>query len=309
MSGGGEMKKICFIVAALIVLLSGSMAGAAVPEWTWDDPYVLSSKISEMAVDYLTGDVYGIGEDGNVVALGLSTTVPGVAASAGSVPPVRDIAVGLFGTVYAIGDSLVATWDPSTGLYTAVPVQPKVPDGVSGVYKHIAAGKFGKIYVLFESEDGNTQYVLQGHLPVITDGFIVKITPAVLNLLSKGKWVNCSITLPNGYSAKDIDPSSIRITHIQVQVPGHDPIDVDVDIAVDPNAALGLSGKKVNAKFTRFDKALLNDGQAISSILAELLGGNKITVNIALTVEAQLKTTGELFQGTANIRVQIPALK
>ncbi|UCF44039.1 MAG: hypothetical protein JSV99_03735 [Planctomycetota bacterium] len=45
-------------------------------------------------------------------------------------------------------------------------------------------------------------------LPLVAE---IHIRPRTLNLRSKGKWIACRISLPEGYSAADIDPNSILL--------------------------------------------------------------------------------------------------
>ena len=39
----------------------------------------------------------------------------------------------------------------------------------------------------------------------------VKVTPKTLNLASNGKWINCTILLPNDYDIADVDTNSITL--------------------------------------------------------------------------------------------------
>ncbi len=41
-----------------------------------------------------------------------------------------------------------------------------------------------------------------------------KFSPTTLNLKSKGKWINCNITLPEGYNAANVDIAGMRVAGI-----------------------------------------------------------------------------------------------
>ena len=63
--------------------------------------------------------------------------------------------------------------------------QPFVPT-TTGIFKHIASGKNGKLFVLYEVAT-NDQYILTGN-PPIAEALVVKLNPQSLNLGSKGNW-------------------------------------------------------------------------------------------------------------------------
>lgn len=60
--------------------------------------------------------------------------------------------------------------------------------------------------------------------------------PPVLNLKSRGKWIACSLHVPNNYSAKEVDISSIQI---------------DNAISVDPKAPYHVGEHCLIVKFNR----------------------------------------------------------
>ncbi len=303
------MKRLFFLTLIVATVISMHPLLVSAGEWLWMDPALLAVKVGTIGANPVTGDVYGIDEAGNIVILDLSDTVTGAEASAGSMTPVKDLAVGPLGAVYAMGDFGIGKWDPTTYVYTPITQQPKVPEGAAGTYKGITMGRFAKMYVLFETT-GGSQYILRGFPPAITDGVVIKISPGTINLAAKGNWLTCTITLPQGYSPKDIDPESIRITKIELNLPGMDPIVLDVDIPVASGTSPVLSGTKAIVKFPRFDMSLLeNIGLASAASGLSRSASSKLTIGATVTVEASLKTTGEGFSGTVEIKLQVPAIK
>jgi hypothetical protein len=102
----------------------------------------------------------------------------------------------------------------------------------------------------------------------------VEIHPETLNLKSKGKWVSCIITLPEGYLTDDIITGTISLEG-----------DIPAEHAL-------LTGYSLNLKFDR----------------TELIGKLSPGSETVLTVTGQL-ADGTLFKGTDAIRVIEPGKK
>lgn len=102
----------------------------------------------------------------------------------------------------------------------------------------------------------------------------VEIHPETLNLKSKGRWVSCIITLPEGYPTDDIIAGTVSLEE-----------DIPAEHAL-------LTGYSLNVKFDR-------------AKLADKLNPGSETV---LTVKGQL-ADGTLFTGTDTIRVIEPGKK
>lgn len=175
----------------------------------------------------------------------------------------------------------------------------------SGEYKDIAIGKGGKVYVLYEAD--GAQYLLVGYPPALTAGVVVKISPSVLNLASKGNWVTAAITPPEGYDASDIDPASVRITGIQYN---DTPIEMAGPISIASGAPHDVSSGKLIVKFLRYDKNNQSNPQSLHGVLSSAFpsGAEKATYTVSLTIEGQMLSTGQFFSGTGNLTVQSPKL-
>jgi len=100
---------------------------------------------------------------------------------------------------------------------------------------------------------------------------VVKILPRTLNLQSKGRWLTCSILLPEGYDPADIEPNSVLL---EEEIPAE---------------RLVLEGETLMVKFSR---------SALQQILAEL----DTPAEAELLVTGQL-TDGTIFEGTDTITV------
>ena len=300
------MKRIITAVIALSMILGWGLTGAMAQDVTWDDPFPLSApKLSDITADDV---LYGISEAGAIAIITPSPTIPGTTAVAGPDTIVRDFAVGPKGTLFAVTDTAVAAWSETSGL-TALALQPKTPTDIAGIYKHIAYGDGGKLYVLFEAASG-AQYILSGH--EINDTMLVGFEPKMLNLDSKGNWASCKIRLPEGYSEKDIDPDSVKITRIQVPVTGGVPIDQNVAIFRAPGSPSSADGSSLNVKFLRYDKSNPANLQSLAGEFTSILpaaGKQKATYTATLTVQAQLKTTGEWFEATTGMAVMVAKAK
>ncbi|GAI51359.1 unnamed protein product, partial [marine sediment metagenome] len=105
----------------------------------------------------------------------------------------------------------------------------------------------------------------------------VKITPRTVNLKSNGRWVMVHIELPEGYSAADIDVSTIWL-----------------DGAVEAETSQVSGEGKLLVKFSR---------DAVKTYIQGSIGstGSKFS-NINLTVTGEV--TGTTFKGSDTIRVK-----
>lgn len=301
-----DMKKMVMAVVALGVFFAMGIMSASAQQVTWDDPYQLSDKLKEMAAD---GKLYGIKDsDGSIMVVSPSVTVSGTVAVAGLATSANDIVASPKGTVFAVTDDAVGIWAEEGGFVAlSASAQPKTPDGITGTYKHVAYGEGGKLFVLFEEISSTTQYILIGH--EINDAMVVSIDPKTLDLASKGNWVNCKITVPAGYSGKDVDPATVKITRIQID----DPVtDQAVEIFRAAGSPVSATDKGLNLKFWRYNKSNPTDPQSLVYWFNTILpapGPQKATYDAKVTVEAQLSTTGERFEGTASFKVQVPKAK
>jgi hypothetical protein len=105
----------------------------------------------------------------------------------------------------------------------------------------------------------------------------IKISPQTLNSKSNGRWVTVHIELPEGYSAADIDVSTIRL-----------------DDAVIPETTKGSGGGKLVVKFSRADVIThIQDTYGIS--------GSKFS-DVTLTITVQV--AGTTFQCSDTVRVK-----
>lgn len=105
----------------------------------------------------------------------------------------------------------------------------------------------------------------------------VKITPRTLNLKSKGRWVKVHIKLPEGYSAADIEVSTIWL-----------------DGEIEPETSQVCGEEKLLVKFSR------------AAVIAYIQGTDGVTgskfSSVKLTVTGEVAET--TFQGIATIRVK-----
>jgi len=77
---------------------------------------------------------------------------------------------------------------------------------------------------------------------------IIKITPRTLNLSSKGKWIQCKVTLPKGVNAADVDLESFLLEE-----------------ELSPERVKITGGKKIQLKFSRSEFQDLFDDPAEES--------------------------------------------
>jgi hypothetical protein len=303
------MKKAVIAAVVVFVLFAFSVPGAMAQTWTWSDPYpyVGANPLVKIAADSSTGNLYGIDSNGDIVVPGLGLQVTGVAATAGTIPPVADMTVSPVGIVYVIGATAVGTWDPGTNTYDTTMTQPLIPTGdVGGTYLSLAVGKDGTLNVLYQGL--TEQYILVGTPPVIAEQGVISFRPGTLNVRSRGNWVSVHIQLPGDLDESLIDIRSVRITEIAVYF--NDPTTTEIYTApgapwkVEPND-LGVQVLKV--KFIRYNKkggpAL--DEQSLSYQLKSIMtGAHKGKYPVTLAIEGQL-TTGEWFTGTATFNANV----
>ncbi|MGD0494774.1 MAG: hypothetical protein ABSB28_01885 [Candidatus Bathyarchaeia archaeon] len=101
--------------------------------------------------------------------------------------------------------------------------------------------------------------------------------PDTLNLKGRGTWVNCSITLPEGYNASDIDASTLLLNGT-----------VTADLG-----SVSVQDSQLMAKFNR-------------TLVSRLILSKGIMFgNVTLTVTAQLYN-GTIFEGNDTIGVEMP---
>jgi len=296
------MKKTIITAVAFLVLFGFAITGAFAQAWTWSDPITVTTKVVEMAGDPKTDAIYGIDELDAVVPLLTGGTLPGTAATgAPAIAKAKDLIVGFSGLVYTIDDNYV-------GILNSVPnpladQQPKIPDGKTGIYKHISSGDNGKLYVLFETVDELEQYLLVGNPPV-QEELVVKLNPQSLNLGSKGNWVTCLIQIP-GYDIQGIDPSSIVITQFEINGTTY-----DVNIPVDGNAPHAFTNNdKLMVKFVRYNKTTPDDPESLVGVLSDLLPAGPSHGKVPVTAIVQATHTDGTFSGEVTFQVIVPKAK
>ena len=300
------MKKMVMAVIALAMVFAFGVMNASAQQITWDNPYPQAAKLKELTAN---SSLYGIKDaDNSITEVTLSGALTGTAAEAGAATTPVDIVASPRGALFAITDNVVGTWtDPD---FTALSAQPKIPplaEGeLMGTYKHVAFGEGGRLFVLYENAAGD-QYILVGH--EINTDMTVSIDPKTLDMASKGNWVNCKITVPTGYSGKDIDPATVKITRIQVAAPVTDQA---VEIFRAAGSPVSATDKGLTLKFWRYNKSNPTDPQSLVYWFNEILpapGPQKANYDVTVTVEAQLGTTGEWLRGTAAFKVSVPKSK
>jgi hypothetical protein len=288
--GGNIMKKTIISVCAFLGLFGFVVSSALAQTWAWQHAPVLdpTTEITELTANPATDLLYGL-TGGNVMPIttGVITTTgdkldPPIALSNFS-----DIAGGFQGAVYAITDTAVASCAPPAPC-NLIAEQPIVPSGTAGIFKHIAAGKDGKLFILYE--DGADHYILAGNPFAVTITAEVKITPQSLNLGSNGNWVSCRIGLPDGYEVKDVDLDSICITAIDGDgaVPG-------LPICRDPGSP-SSAGRTLMVKFSR---------GALASALTDAGASDSVTLTVSGAGIAGI----EAFKFSGNDTIKIKAAK
>jgi len=109
----------------------------------------------------------------------------------------------------------------------------------------------------------------------------VDIDPDTLNLKSKGKWITAYIELPDGYSATDVDPSTIRLNGVVPAV-----ADPKYGFIKDPKL-MDCDGDDLDEFMVKFDR----------SAVQAIVGVGEVTLTITGMVG------GVPFEGSDTIRV------
>jgi len=283
------MKKTIISVFAFLVIFGFTVSSSIAETWTWQyAPVITPTAITELTANPATDELYGL-SGGSVVPIvtDLYTTTNGVHLPVVTLSNFSDIAVGFQGAVYAITDTAVASCVGLPPACSEIIEQPIVPTD-TGIFTHIAAGKDGKLFILYTEDGGNPQYILAGN-PLAAIPAEVKITPQSLNLGSNGNWVSCRIGLPDSYDVKDIDPDSICITAIDgVTVPG-------LPICRDPGSP-SSAGKTLMVKFSR-------------EVLATVLTGAGVSGSVTLTVSGTGLAGTEAFAFSGDDTIKVKAAK
>ena len=249
------MRKAIIVLFAFLVMFGFAVSGAMAQMVNWDAPRFITNaeQFDGIAVNPETNLLEGfVGTTPYTITF--TENMPYVQATDTTFDtPEVDSAESPNGVVYAIDTNTVGV-HVSGNTYISFPVaeQPKVPaDGTTpmlGVYRFIAAGPDGKLYILFEDTDGTgsgDQYILVGNPAEAT----VKITPRSLNQSSKGQWVTVKISgLPEGYVVGDINLNTVCVTAV-----GTDYTIVPVCQASGPSN--NRSKKKVMLKMSREELA------------------------------------------------------
>jgi len=271
--------------------------------WSWEVSTSISPNVQEIAANLAYDEVYGIDDTGTPVVLSTTYTTSGVTQTPGDPYPVADLIGGSDGTVYAISETAVSTWDPILHEYVLLDSQPIIPDGMTGTYKHIAYGMDGELYVLFETDE-SVQYLLKGIPPYLTEGVEVDFNPRTLNLRSNGNYVSCRIKLPSDFDESDIDPASIMITKIEVAGVGTAD---GLAILIAPNAPYKVSSSKgARVKFYRSGKKLNDLNQSLVWQLEQLMvGQEKGKYDVTLTLEGSLNGHPAKFQGQSSFKAMV----
>jgi len=300
---------------AMMISLLG-FGNVQAQEWTWTDPVPVTSPfLKEVAANPVTGELYGIDNGGNLIMpIAVGPAVTGLSATpSGLESVVNDIAIAFTGAIFICteidirgkeGDSFVALVQQP-----GPPEDPGNPGNIlQGKYTHITIGQGGTLYVLYQIDGTEDQYLMVGTPPVTSDGVVINIHPETLNLGSRGRWVTCLIDLPDGFDENDIVLETVKISRIEIAALA---IDEAVDIPVAPGAPWNVAlvdGKQVlKVKFPRYDKKNPGNPQSLIGKLRELLtaaGADRGFYQVTLTVDVQLASL-EQFTGTDEIRIKL----
>jgi hypothetical protein len=109
----------------------------------------------------------------------------------------------------------------------------------------------------------------------------VVLTPSVLNLRSKGRWITAYIELPKGYDVKDIDLSAITLNE-----------------TIRPRLGCMCFGKGISCLMIKFERQEVTD-----LILSGQQFGRRFRFEkVTLTIAGKLKN-GTAFQGSDTVRI------
>jgi hypothetical protein len=112
---------------------------------------------------------------------------------------------------------------------------------------------------------------------VVEDATVsVRITPQSLNMKSNGRWVMAHIEVTGGYTAEDIDVSSIRL-----------------DGVIEPDSSEICDEGSLVVKFSRSE---------VQAYIKSTYGTSKRFSDVNLTVSGEV--AGQTFEGTDSIRVK-----
>ena len=312
------MKKLIFGLVLMFFLLAFGNAHAQ--GWTWSDPaLVTSTHLKEIAANPITGETYGIQDDGALVTpIVTGTTVSDPTGTPdGSELVYSDIAIASTGAVFIsteidIRQKQGSVFEPLVGQPSPPEEEYPVDSGtfVQGKYTHIAVGQGGKLYVLYEINETGNQYLMIGTPPVISEGVVVNIHPETLNLGSKGRWVTGIIDLPGEADESAITPGAVKISYITISDHGAVIAEDSADIPVAPGAPWSvelLDGKQVlKVKFPRYDKADPGNPQSLIGKLKDLLTtANAAAGRYQVTLTVDIPTSSGQFSGTDTIRIML----
>ena len=154
-----------------------------------------------------------------------------------------------------------------------------------------ATATLGSYTLTITGKSGSLTHNATISLTVTTSQVIkacIKFEPEKLNLKSVGQWVNCTIKLPRGYNASDINASTILLN-------GTIP-------AVNPELIWNCQHTRVLGLMVSFNQTDLQQLILASTHLTE---GSII---VELTVTGSLYN-GTQFQGTGEIKATVPVIK
>jgi hypothetical protein len=263
------MRKAIIGLFAFLVMFGFAVSGVMAQMVNWDAPRLITNaeQFDGIAVNPETNLLEGfVGTTPYTITF--TEDIPNVQATDTTFEtPEVDSAESPNGVVYAIDTNTVGV-HVTGNTYISFPVteQPKVPaEGtvpMTGVYRFIAAGPDGRLYILFEDTDGTglgDQYILVGNPAQAT----VKITPRSLNQNSKGQWVTVKISgLPEGYAVGDINLNTVCVTA------------VDADYTIEPVCqASGPSNNRSKKKVM-----LKLDRQELIGAIPDVTGTVELTV-------------------------------
>jgi hypothetical protein len=286
-----------------MVIFGFAVSGTMAQTWTWQfAPVTPPGGITELTANPTTDVLYGLSA-GSVITVTTGadgTIVDGFNDS--SLTDLNDLTVGFQGRVYVIDDSTVGIWVPPAAP-TALSQQPITPNQ-AGTFRHIASGKNGKLFVLYEVT-ADDQYILTG-TPPIAEALVVKLNPQSLNLGSKGNWVTCLIEIP-GYDINGIDLTSISITQFVIDGVAEP---VLASIPVDTSAPYDFGTDKLMVKFVRYNKTTPDDPESFVGVLLPELspGPSKGKINVTATIQATHDVLGTV-TGESTFQVIVPKAK